>query len=51
MFFMVRFLTTYGYAKLQTEREELLLVPNEQPTGKPIPEGVSFPIPIPREKP
>lgn len=47
--YFVSFLVTYGYAELQTERDQLLLVPKEQPSEKPIPEGVSFPISIPKE--
>lgn len=47
--YFVSFLATYGYAELRTEGEQLLLVPMDQPTEKPIPDGVSFPIPIPKE--
>ncbi len=47
--YFVSFLVTYGYTKLHTEGEQLLLVPNDQPSGKPIPDGVSYPIPIPKE--
>ena len=47
--YFVSFLVTYGYAELNTEGEELLLLPKDQPSKKPIPNAVSFPIPIPRE--
>lgn len=47
--YFVSFLVTYGYAELHAEGEQLLLVPNDQPSKKPIPDGVSFPIPIPKE--
>jgi hypothetical protein len=47
--YFVSFLVTYGYAKLQTEGEELLLVPKDEPSKKAIEGGVSFPIPIPKE--
>lgn len=47
--YFVSFLVTYGYAELHSEREQLLLVPKDTPSEKPIPEGVSFPIPIPKE--
>jgi hypothetical protein len=47
--YFVSFLVTYGYAKLQTEGEQLLLVPTDEPSKKAIEGGVSFPIPIPKE--
>lgn len=47
--YFVSFLVTYGYAKLQTERNDLVLVPLDQPSEKTTPGAVSFPIPIPRE--
>jgi hypothetical protein len=47
--YFVSFLVTYGYAKLHTEGEQLLLVPSDQPSGKPVAGGVSLPIPIPKE--
>ncbi len=46
--YFVSFLVTYGYAELHAEGEQLLLVPKDTPSEKPIPEGVSFPIPIPK---
>lgn len=46
--YFVSFLVTYGYAKLQTEGEQLLLVPMDEPSKKAIEGGVSFPIPIPK---
>ncbi len=47
--YLVSFLVTYGYAKLHTEGEQLLLVPVDLPTEKPVTDGVSFPIAIPKE--
>jgi hypothetical protein len=47
--YFVSFLVTYGYAKLQTEAEQLMLVPLDEPSKKSIEGGVSFPIPIPKE--
>lgn len=47
--YFVSFLVTYGYAKLQTEGEQLLLVPMDEPSKKAVEGGVSFPIPIPKE--
>jgi hypothetical protein len=47
--YFVSFLVTYGYAKLHTEGDQLLLIPQDQPSGKPAAGGVSFPIPIPKE--
>jgi len=46
--YFVSFLVTYGYAKLQTEAEQLMLVPLDEPSKKAIEGGVSFPIPIPK---
>lgn len=46
--YFVSFLLTYGYAKLNTEAEQMLLTPTEHPSEKQI-AGVSFPIPIPQE--
>ncbi len=46
--YFVSFLVTYGYAKLQTEGEQLMLVPMDEPSKKAIEGGVSFPIPIPQ---
>ena len=46
--YFVSFLVTYGYAKLQTEGEQLMLVPMDEPSKKTIEGGVSFPIPIPQ---
>jgi len=45
--YMVSFLITYGYAKLHVENAHLELTPVEQPSGKPVEGGTSFPIPIP----
>jgi hypothetical protein len=47
--YFVSFLVTYGYAKLQIEAEQPMLVPNDEPSKKAIEGGVSFPIPIPKE--
>lgn len=47
--YFVSFLVTYGYAKLHTEGDQLLLTPLEHPSEKPVAGGVSFPIPIPKE--
>lgn len=47
--YYVSFLVTYGYAKLQPEGDQLLLIPNDQPSKKTVPGAVSFPIPIPKE--
>ena len=46
--YFVSFLVTYGYAKLETEGEQLLLVPMDTPSKKAIEGGVSLPIPIPK---
>ena len=46
--YLVSFLITYGFAKLQTDGGNLSLVPVEQPTGKAAPNSISFPISIPR---
>jgi hypothetical protein len=46
--YFVSFLVTYGYARLQGEGEQLLLVPLDEPAKKVIHGGVSFPIPIPK---
>jgi len=48
--YLVSFLVTYGYAKLQSEWEMMTLVPNDQPLNKPAEGGISFPIPIPTPK-
>jgi hypothetical protein len=47
--YLVSFLVTYGYAKLQSENSQLTLVPHEKPMEKVAPGAVSFPIPIPKE--
>jgi hypothetical protein len=47
--YYVSFLVTYGYAKLQVDGDQMLLLPNSQPSEKAAPGAVSFPIPIPRE--
>lgn len=47
--YYVSFLVTYGYAKMQIEDDQMLLIPEDQPSEKPIAQGVSFPIPIPKE--
>lgn len=47
--YYVSFLVTYGYAKLQPEGDQMLLIPNDQPSEKAASGAVSFPIPIPRE--
>lgn len=47
--YFVSFLVTYGYAKLQSEGDRLLLVPMDRPMDKPVEGTVSFPIPIPKE--
>jgi hypothetical protein len=47
--YLVSFLVTYGYAKLNAEGTQLALIPLDQPSEKPPAGAVSFPIPIPRE--
>jgi hypothetical protein len=47
--YFVSFLVTYGYASLNTEGDQLFLVPMEQPSEKQAAGGVSYPIPIPKE--
>jgi hypothetical protein len=47
--YLVSFLVTYGYAKLQSEENQLVLVPYEKPAEKTAPGAISFPIPIPKE--
>ncbi len=47
--YFVSFLVTYGYANLNTEGEQLFLVPMDQPSEKQAAGGVSYPIPIPKE--
>jgi hypothetical protein len=47
--YLVSFLVTYGYAKLQSEENQLVLVPFEKPAEKTAPGAISFPIPIPKE--
>ena len=47
--YIVSFLVTYGFAKMQLEGEQITLLPVEQPTNKPVEGGVSVPIAIPSE--
>lgn len=47
--YYVSFLATYGYAKLQPDGDQMVLVPNDEPSEKTASGAVSFPIPIPRE--
>ncbi len=47
--YFVSFLVTYGYAKLHTDGNQLLLIPSDQPSLKAAVGGISFPIPIPKE--
>ena len=47
--YYVSFLVTYGYAKLQPDLDQLVLVPNDKPAEKTAFGAVSFPIPIRRE--
>ncbi len=47
--YFVSFLVTYGYAKLHSESDRLLLTPLDEPSGKPAAGGVSYPIPILKE--
>ena len=46
--YIVSFLVTYGYAKLEIDGDQLFLTPTDAPSDKPI-TGVSFPIPIPQQ--
>ena len=46
--YLVSFLVTYDYAKMNTSEGKVLLHPTEHPTGKTKPNSVSFPIPIQR---
>ncbi len=46
--YIVSFLLTYGYARLHTDGERLVLEPHQQPSEKPIAGSVSFPISIPK---
>jgi hypothetical protein len=43
------YLVTYGFAKLQSEKTQLVLIPIDEPSNKPISDAVSFPIAIPKE--
>lgn len=47
--YYVSFLVTYGYAELQPDLDQLVLVPNDKPAEKTASGAVSFPIPIRRE--
>jgi hypothetical protein len=47
--YFTSFLVTYGFAKMQLEGEEIMLIPNEHPTNKPVEGGLSLPIAIPSE--
>lgn len=47
--YFVSFLVTYGYANLQSDGEQMILIPNDQPLEKTAVGAVSFPIAIPRE--
>jgi hypothetical protein len=47
--YYVSFLVTYGYAMLQPDLDQLVLVPNDRPSEKTATRAVSFPIPIRRE--
>jgi hypothetical protein len=47
--YYVSFLVTYGYATLQPDSDQLVLMPNDKPLEKAPTGGVSFPIPIRRE--
>ena len=47
--YLVSFLVTYGFAKMQLDGERITLLPREQPTNKPAEEGISVPIAIPSE--
>lgn len=47
--YIVSFLVTYGYATLQLDGDQMVLVPNDEPSEKVALGAVSFPIPIPRE--
>jgi hypothetical protein len=44
----VSFLVTYGYATLQTDGDQIVLVPNDEPSEKTTSGAVSFPVAIPR---
>jgi len=46
--YIVSFLVTYGYAQLSSERDQLVLIPNDKPSEKTPSGAISFPIPIPR---
>ena len=46
--YRVSFLVTYGYAALQTEGDQMTLVPNDEPSEKTTSRAVSFPVAIPR---
>ena len=44
----VSFLVTYGYATIQTDGDQMVLVPNDEPSEKTASGAVSFPVAIPR---
>jgi hypothetical protein len=46
--YQVSFLVTYGYATLQPDGDQMVLVPNDEPSEKTASGAVSFPIAIPR---
>ena len=46
--YLVSFLVTYGYAKLNSEANQLTLTPIGKPLERTLPGAISFPISIPR---
>ena len=47
--YLVSFLVTYGFAKMQLDGDQMSLIPLEKPTNKPVEGGFSLPIAIPNE--
>ena len=46
--YFVSFLVTYGYARLHSDGDQILLEALDKPSEKPIAGSASFPIPIPK---